>query len=148
MKSTIEPKESSRYYWAGAYIAFGVSFIGLELLGLLNGVSPNDLEFQSNLRFIILMLHLTGGLSGGFLVNLRSSVGWLQGGLVTGVMAYVLEQIVHTVLYGWGGIGDEYTMFALIGGSVLGALLLEYTDLKDKLKKTKDNEEESEIKDN
>lgn len=142
----MKPKESSRYYWAGAYIAFGVSFIGLELLGVLNGVSPSDAEFQSSLRFIIIILHLTGGLSGGFLVNLRSSVGWLQGGIVTGVMAYVLEQIVHTVLYGWGTVGDEFTMFALIGGSLIGSFLLENTDLKNRLKIRTDKKEENETK--
>lgn len=135
MEPENKPKETSRYYWAGAYIAFGVSFLGIELLALLNGVSPMDPEFQARTRLIIIMIHLTAGLSGGYLVNLRSSVGWMQGGIVTGVMAYVLEQIVHTVLYGLNAVGDQYTMFALIGGSILGALLLENT--KNKMKRAK-----------
>ena len=139
MESETEPKETSRYYWAGACIAFGVSFIGIELLALLNGVSPADQEFQTKMRVLMIMIHLTAGLSGGYLVNLRSKVGWLQGGIVTGVMAYVLEQIVHTVLYNWGTVGDQYTMFALIGGSLLGSIALEYN--KSKLKQEKEIDE-------
>jgi hypothetical protein len=42
---------------------------------------------------------------------------------VTGVLAYIIIQIVHTVLYGWGAIGDAYTMIALIGGSVAGSTI-------------------------
>ena len=144
MEPKTEPKETSRYYWAGAYIAFGVSFLGIELLALLNGVSPADTELQSRMRIIIILIHLTGGLAGGFLVNLRSTVGWLQGGIVTGVMAYVLEQVIHTVLYGWGAIGDDITMYALIGGSIVGALALEFTDIKKKQMKTVENGEEKE----
>ena len=130
MEPKTTPKETSRYYWAGAYIAFGVS--------------PTDTELQTRMRLIIILIHLTGGLAGGFLVNLRSTVGWLQGGIVTGVMAYVLEQIVHTVLYGWGAIGDEVTMYALIGGSVVGALALEFTDIKKKQVNAVENGEEKE----
>ncbi len=142
MEPKAEPRETSRYYWAGAYIAFGISFLGIELLALLNGVSPTDPGLQSSLRLIIILIHLTGGLSGGFLVNLRSTVGWLQGGIITGVMAFVLEQIVHTVLYGWGAIGDDITMYALIGGSVLGSLALEFTDIKKKKEKPIEKGEE------
>lgn len=144
MEPKTEPKETSRYYWAGAYIAFGVSFLGIELLALLNGVSPADTELQSRMRLIIILIHLAGGLAGGFLVNLRSTVGWLQGGIVTGVMAYVLEQVIHTVLYGWGAIGDDITMYALIGGSIVGALALEFTDIKKKREKTVEKGEEKE----
>ena len=144
MEPKTEPKETSRYYWAGAYIAFGVSFLGIELLALLNGVSPADTELQSRMRLIIILIHLVGGLAGGFLVNLRSTVGWLQGGIVTGVMAYVLEQVIHTVLYGWGAIGDDITMYALIGGSIVGALALEFTDIKKKREKTVEKGEEKE----
>jgi len=144
MEPKTEPKETSRYYWAGAYIAFGVSFLGIELLALLNGVSPADTELQSRMRIIIILIYLAGGLAGGFLVNLRSTVGWLQGGIVTGVMAYVLEQVIHTVLYGWGAIGDDITMYALIGGSIVGALALEFTDIKKKREKTVENGEEKE----
>jgi hypothetical protein len=142
MTTQNKSEKSSKFYWAGAYIAFGVPFLGLELLGLLYGVSPSNAELQSNMHLIIIMLHFLGGLSGGFLINLRSSVGWQQGGIVTGVLAYVLEQIVHMALYGWDSIGDAYTMFALIGGALFGAFISEYTDVKNRLKISKDNDED------
>ena len=123
--ATQKEKTMPRIYWAGAYIAFGVPFLGLELLGILYRISPDNGDFQQNLRIIILILHIIGGLSGGFSVVLKSSVDWRQGGLVTGVMAYVVEQIVHTALYGWGSVGDVFTMTALISSSVLGAFISE-----------------------
>ena len=58
----------------------------------------------------------------------RSSVGWTQGGIVTGVMGYVLDQVVHTVLYGWNVIGDNFTMAGLILGSILGAFIADYLE--------------------
>lgn len=125
MASQKEQKNISKIYWAGAYIAFGVPFLGLELLGVLFRISPDTINFQQNLRVIILILHIVGGLSGGFSVVLKSSIDWRQGGLVTGVMAYVVEQIVHTVLYGWGSVGDGFTMTALILSSILGAFISE-----------------------
>ena len=125
MAAQKEQKTMSKIYWAGAYIAFGVPFLGLELLGILYRISPDNIDLQQNLRFIILILHIVGGLSGGFSVVLKSSVDWRQGGLVTGVMAYVVEQIVHTVLYGWGSVGDVFTMTALILSSILGAFISE-----------------------
>ncbi len=141
-----DSKKTSQIYWAGAYIAFGIPFLGLELLGILNGVSPANADLQNNMRLIILLLHLAGGLVGGYLVTMRSSVGWLQGGIVTGVMAYVLEEIVHTVLYGWRAIGDQFTMFALLLGSVIGAMVYEYIDSKNmvKINAKKTDEEENE----
>jgi len=115
-------KKPSRLYFAGAYVSFGIAFIGVELLSLIYGVSPADPELQANLSIVIVGLHLLGGIVGGFLVAKRSQGDRLQSGTVTGVLAYVIEQIVHAVLYGWGAVGDVYTMLALIGGSVAGAV--------------------------
>ena len=123
-----QPSISSKIYWSGAFIAFGVPFLGIEALGLLYGVSPSNSLLLESYRFVILFLHIMGGMVGGFLVTQRSSVGWTQGGIVTGVMAYVLEQIVHTVLYGWNVIGDNFTMAGLILGSILGAFIADYIE--------------------
>jgi hypothetical protein len=125
-----ESKATSQIYWAGAFIAFGIPFLWLELLGLIYGVSPANTDLQSNMRLLIILFNLIGGFSGGYLVTMKSTVGWLQGGIVTGVMAYVLLEIVHAVLYGLGVVGDQFTMFALLLGSLIGAYSYEYTDLK------------------
>jgi hypothetical protein len=117
---------NSNIYWSGAFIAFGIPFLGIEILGLFYGVSPSNSVLLQSYRFVILFLHIMGGMVGGYLVAQRSTVGWQQGGIVTGVMAYVLEQVVHTVLYGWNVIGDNFTMAGMILGSVLGAFIAEY----------------------
>jgi len=116
-----EAKDKRRIYFAGAYISFGVAFIGVEALGLLYGVSPADAELQSSLHAVIAALYLLGGFVGGFLVAKRSEGDLVQAGTVSGVLAYILLQIVHATLYGWGSIGSSYTIIALIGGSAAGA---------------------------
>ena len=125
-----QKKQNSRIYWAGAYISFGVSFIALEILALIFNVTPANVPFQERFRLLIVIIYLCAGLIGGFLVAAKSSVSWQQGGIVSGVMAYVIEQIVHAVLYGWNSVGDVFTMFAMIGGSLIGAAIYEYTDIK------------------
>ena len=129
-----ENKTSSQIYWAGAFIAFGVSFLGLELLGFLNGVSPIDASLQSNIRIVIIILNIVGGFAGGYLVTMKSTFGWVQGGIVTGVMAIVLLFVFQGVLYGLGVIGDQLTMFVMLLGSVLGAFSYEHTDLRNIIK--------------
>lgn len=123
MTAQKEPEKPRRIYFAGAYIAFGIAFLGVELLGLLYGVSPADPRLQTDLHVVIIGFHLLGGIVSGFLVAKRSQGDRVQAGTVTGVLAYIIIQIVHTVLYGWGAIGDAYTMIALIGGSVAGSTI-------------------------
>ena len=104
-----ENKTSSQIYWAGAFIAFGVSFLGI-------------------------ILNIVGGFAGGYLVTMKSTFGWVQGGIVTGVMAIVLLFVFQGVLYGLGVIGDQLTMFVMLLGSVLGAFSYEHTDLRNIIK--------------
>lgn len=124
-----QKKQNSKIYWAGAYISFGISFIALEILAVIFNVTPANFAFQERFRLLIVIIYICAGLIGGFLVAAKSNVSWQQGGIVSGVMAYVIEQIVHAVLYGWNSVGDVFTMFALIGGSILGAAIYEYTDI-------------------
>jgi hypothetical protein len=49
----------------------------------------------------------------------------LQQGTLTGVLAYIIQQIVHATLYGLGAVGNAYTTLALIGGAMAGAVLHE-----------------------
>jgi len=123
MAAQKEPEKPRRIYFAGAYIAFGIVFLGIEFLGLIFGVSPADPGLQASLRIVIIGLHLFGGIVSGFLVAKRSQGDRIQAGTVTGVLAYIILQIVHATLYGWGSIGDVYTMMALIGGSVAGSMI-------------------------
>jgi len=114
-----------RIIFAGANIAFGVSFIGLELLGLLYGVPPADPELQANLNLLIIGINLLGGYAGGYLTAKNTQGDALQQGTLTGVLAYIIQQIVHAALYGLGAVGNAYTTLALIGGAMAGAVLHE-----------------------
>jgi hypothetical protein len=123
MAAQKEPEKPRRIYFASAYIAFGIAFLGVEFLGLIFGVSPADPVLQANLHVVIIGFYLLGGIVSGFLVAKRSQGDRIQAGTVTGVLAYIILQVVHAVLYGWGSIGDVYTMIALIGGSVAGSMI-------------------------
>jgi len=112
-----------RVIFAGANIAFGVSFIGLEFLGLLYGVSPADPGLQANLNLLIVAINLLGGYVGGYLVAKNTQGDTLQHGTLTGVLAYIIQQIVHATLYGFGAVGNAFTTLALIGGAMAGAVL-------------------------
>ena len=89
----------SKIYWAGAYISFGLSFLGLELIALLNGITPDNTNFQKNFRLLILAIYLIAGFIGGLLVVEKSSIYWFQGGLFSGIIAYIIDQIVHAAFH-------------------------------------------------
>jgi len=125
MSADKAPRTPRRIIFAGANIAFGISFIGLELLGLINGVSPADPDLQANMSLLIVGINLLGGYAGGYLVAKNAPGDALQQGTLTGVLAYIIQQIVHATLYGWGAIGNAFTTLALIGGAVAGAVLLD-----------------------
>jgi putative membrane protein (TIGR04086 family) len=112
-----------RIIFAGANIAFGVSFIGLELLALLYGVSPAELPV--NLNLLMIGINLLGGYAGGYLTAKNARGDALQNGTLTGVLAYIIQQIVHAALYGLGAVGNAFTTLALIGGAMAGAVLHE-----------------------
>jgi hypothetical protein len=118
-------KTPRRIIFAGANIAFGVSYIGLELLGLLYGVSPANPDLQANLNLVIVGMNLLGGYAGGYLTAKNHRGDALQQGTLIGVLAYIIQQIVFATLYGWGVVGNGFTTLALIGGSMAGALLYE-----------------------
>ncbi|MCW4050279.1 MAG: hypothetical protein NWE89_11160 [Candidatus Bathyarchaeota archaeon] len=123
MKS--DTKEKFQVYFAGASLAFGVPFFVGEILGLIMGSSPVTDSFKDLYSSLFVTLHLVGGLLGGYLVarRLGEEKSPLRAGVVTGVMAYLFQQIVYTIFYGAGAIGDIYTMVGLIGGSVAGVLI-------------------------
>ena len=120
-----EIKTPRRILFAGANIAFGVSFIGLELLGLLHGVSPADPDLQANLNLLLVGINLLGGYAGGYLTAKNHRGDALQQGTLIGVLAYIIQQIVFATLYGWGAVGNGFTTLALIGGAMAGAVLYE-----------------------
>ncbi len=115
-----EEKDSFRVYFAGASLAFGLPFLIIELLALIYGGSERVLSVFSTL---VVALHLLGGLLGGYSAARIAKGDLVRVGTVTGVLAYIIQQVVYTIFYGWGAVGDSLTMIGLIGGSTVGAVL-------------------------
>jgi len=120
MTSEEENRDPFRVYFAGASLAFGLPFLVIELLALLYGGSEKVLDIFSTL---VVALHLVGGLVGGYSAARIAKGDLVRVGTVTGVLAYILQQVVYTIFYGWGAVGDALTMIGLIGGSTVGAAL-------------------------
>jgi hypothetical protein len=115
-----EQRDSFRVYFAGASLAFGLPFLIIELLALIYGDSEKVLSIFSTL-FIV--LHLVGGLIGGYSAARIAKGDLIRVGTVTGVLAYIIQQVVYTIFYGGGAVGDALTMVGLIGGSTVGAVI-------------------------
>jgi len=115
-----DERDSFRVYFAGASLAFGIPFLTIELLALIYGDSENVLSVFSTL---FVALHLVGGLLGGYSAARIAKGDLVRVGTVTGVLAYIFQQVVYTIFYGQGAVGDALTMVGLIGGSTVGAVI-------------------------
>jgi len=140
-----EQRDSFRVYFAGASLAFGVPFLMIELLALIYGSSERVLSVFSTL-FIV--LHLVGGLIGGYSAARIAKGDLIRVGTVTGVLAYILQQVVYTIFYGGGAVGDALTMVGLIGGSTVGAVIYKSrVDAYSRIKSRRIEEKEEETED-
>lgn len=115
-----EERDPFRVYFAGASLAFGLPFLMIELLALFYGGSERVLNIFFTL---VVALHLVGGLVGGYSAARIAKGDLVRVGTVAGVLAYIIQQVVYTIFYGWGVVGDAMTMIGLIGGSTVGAVL-------------------------
>lgn len=137
-----EQRDSFRIYFAGASLAFGVPFLTIELLALIYGDSERVLSVFSTL---FIALHLVGGLLGGYSAARIAKGDLIRVGTVTGVLAYIIQQVVYTIFYGGGAVGDALTMVGLIGGSTVGAIIYKSrVDAYSRIKRRKIEEEETE----
>lgn len=140
-----EQRDSFRVYFAGASLAFGVPFLMIELLALIYGSSERVLSVFSTL-FIV--LHLVGGLIGGYSAARIAKGDLIRVGTVTGVLAYIIQQVVYTIFYGGGAVGDALTMLGLIGGSTVGAVIYKSrVDAYSRIKSRRIEEKEEETED-
>ena len=115
-----EQVEEFRKYFAGASVAFGLPFLTLEFLGLFFSSST---FFQSSFNIIFLVLHLIGGVIGGYLTVRRTDEEEIRAGLVTGFLGFIIQQGVYAIFYGLRSLGDIYSFVGLLGGALAGALL-------------------------
>ena len=117
-------KQLFQIYFAGASLAFGLPYLLIELISLVIGEEIFN-EYSVILGIIYISLHTLGGLLGGSLVARRvEKKDILRSGAISGLMAYLLHQIIYYLFFGTSVIGDTYTLFALLGGSIIGALYI------------------------
>jgi len=142
-----EEKDSFRVYFAGASLAFGLPFLIIELLALIYGGSE---KVQTVFSTLFIALHLLGGLLGGYSAARIAKGDLVRVGTVTGVLAYIIQQVVYTIFYGWGAVGDALTMVGLIGGSTVGAVIYKSrVDAYDRIqsRRMKEDQEKDDIED-
>ena len=142
-----EEKDSFRVYFAGASLAFGLPFLIIELLALIYGGSE---RVQTVFSTLVVALHLLGGLLGGYSAARIAKGDLVRVGTVTGVLAYIIQQVVYTIFYGWGAVGDALTMVGLIGGSTVGAVIYKSrVDAYDRIqsRRMKEDQEKDDIED-
>jgi uncharacterized protein YneF (UPF0154 family) len=123
-----------RDYFAGASIAFGIPFLALEIMGVLYGGSARLAENIDDFILVILVLHIIGGLVGGFLVARKRQKPFYQIAVITGVFAYILEQIIYSLFF-LRLIGETYNLITLIAGSLIGS----FFGIKNLTKRTTDD---------
>lgn len=133
-----DPKKEFQIFFAGASVSFGFPFFLVELISLFVGADFFN-EYSVIFGLIYISLHLIGGLLGGALVARRvEKANILRSAATSGLLAYIFHQIIYYLFYGVSVVGDTYTLFALLGGSMVGAL---YT----RQKRSKINEEKEDL---
>ncbi|MBD3207751.1 TIGR04086 family membrane protein [Candidatus Bathyarchaeota archaeon] len=118
-----EQIEEFRQYFAGASVAFGVPFLLLEFFGLL--FSSNE-SFQRYFDGIYFAFHLIGGITGGYLTARRTKELEIRSGIITGFLAFIIQQAVYAIFYGLNSLGDLYSFVGLVGGAIIGAIILSF----------------------
>lgn len=119
-----QTKQDFQIYFAGASLAFGLPFLIVELLGILIGSELLN-QFPETFGLMYVSLHLVGGFLGGALVARRMKISEsLRAGAITGLLAYILHQAIYYLFFGSGVIGDPYILFAIIGGTTVGAFYM------------------------
>jgi hypothetical protein len=122
-------------YFAGASLAFGLPFLIIEIMGLIIGDEFLS-EYSVIIGFFYISIHAFGGLLGGALVarNVQREE-MIRSAAISGLMAYLLHQIVYYLFFGASVIGDPYTLFALIGGSIAGSIFTRQNSPKNNIEK-------------
>lgn len=111
-------------YVAGASLAFGIIILAHELLGAYyawQGAEPGGINEELILA-VFSIVHLLGGLSGGYLVGRRNKRSVVQTGIFTALLAFIIESVYFLVFTG-SFEGNLLALLSLIVGSVLGAVL-------------------------
>ena len=117
-----QQKQSFQILFAGASVAFGLPFLLIEVLGLIVGIELYN-TYQTLFGAVYISLYVLGGIVGSSLATRTVEMKQItRAGVITGLIAFFIQQIVSFIFFGAGVLGDTYTLFALVGGSIMGSL--------------------------
>lgn len=109
-------------YVAGASLAFGVVLLVQEGVGAYYAwarIGPEIIRGE-HLFALFAGIHLIGGFLGGYLVCRRSGEKTIRAGVVTALLAYIIEFVYNLIFAGSFG-GNLLAMLSLVIGSIIGA---------------------------
>lgn len=117
-----QQKQLFQILFAGASVAFGVPFLLIEVIGLIAGLDLYN-TYPTLFGVLYISLYVLGGILGSSLATRKVELEQItRFGVLTGLIAFFIQQIVYFVFFGASVLGDTYTMFALIGGSIMGSI--------------------------
>ena len=115
-------KQSFQILFAGASVAFGVPFLLIEVIGLVLGMELYN-TYPTLFGALYISLYVLGGILGSSLATRKVELDQMtRFGVLTGLAAFFIQQVVYFIFFGAGVLGDTYTLFALVGGSLMGSI--------------------------
>lgn len=113
-----------REYIAGASLAFGLVLLTFQVLNAYYDYMGVGLEglagYADEFFTLFLGLHIVGGVLGGYLVGRRREEKTLQAGVVTAVIAYMIEYIYY-IIFERSFPGSLWALLGFVGGGLVGA---------------------------
>jgi len=109
-------------YVAGASLAFGIVILVQEALRAYyawTGVIPEAISGEYLLA-VFTIIHFVGGFLGGYLVRWRSGDKTIRAGVVTALMAFIIEFVYNFIFVRSFG-GNLLALLSLVGGGIIGA---------------------------
>jgi hypothetical protein len=117
-----QQKQSFQILFAGASVAFGLPFLLIEVIGFIF-----DMELYTSYPTLFgvayISLYVFGGIIGGSLATRTVETKHItRAGVTIGLIAFFIQQVISFIFFGAGVLGDTYTLFALVGGSIMGSI--------------------------
>jgi predicted MFS family arabinose efflux permease len=115
-----------RQYIAGGAISFGIIILLLEgfryLFLYLTVEMENIRDVHDKISIIFYVIHIVGGSIGSYMVARKKNDKYIQIGLVTGIIGFIIEYGFFYVSEG-SFIGGYITLILILVGSTVGALI-------------------------
>lgn len=115
-----------RQYIAGGAISFGIIIILLEgfryIFLFLTVEMENIRDVYDKITMLYYVIHVIGGLIGSYMVARKKNDKYIQIGLVTGIVGFIIEYGFFYISEG-SFIGGYITVILILIGSTSGALI-------------------------